>query len=274
MRVDEAITPPPPALGLDPFYAKYLSAGGIPVVASAKVPDRALRITGEIIDAMLEHRPDLRAALVAMHLRVGVMAPDETTTDLPEQRDWKKPPRDAPQLTFCERKHYDERIGRLTDRQYWDARARGMAGLYTTAATENLLGDRSSRYYGENIFVHEFAHDVLMAIRQADPALSADVDRAYAEAVRAGRWKGEYAGLNVDEYWAEGSQTWFNSNYLAVMDGVEVLSDDDLRRYDAGLYAALARAYGTNHHIAADAFYQHPARVPPGPIPKNTAEVC
>ena len=28
------------------------------------------------------------------------------------------------------------------------------------------------------------------------------------------------------------------------------------------------------NRLSADPFHDHPARVPPGPIPRNTAEVC
>ena len=37
------VTAPPKELGLDAFYTKYVSAGGLPVVGSAKVSDFALR---------------------------------------------------------------------------------------------------------------------------------------------------------------------------------------------------------------------------------------
>jgi len=269
-----AVTAPPAALGLDPFYAKYLDADGIPVTSSVNVPDRALIVAREIITGMLRHRPDLARALVASEQRVAIMAPDESTTDLPEQRDWKKPARDDVRLTFCERKHYGERIGALTDRDYWNARARGMAGPLTSGSTEDLLGLASSRYYGETIFLHEFSHQVLAAIRIADQPLYGRIQASYAAALTAKKWKDEYAAINVDEYWAEGSQFWFNSNKVAVMDGRRVLSDDDLKGYDPGLYAVLGAAYGERHHIKGDPFYKSPARVPPGPLPKNTAEVC
>lgn len=36
------VTAPPALLGLDPFYAKYADAEGIPVTGSAKVPDTAI----------------------------------------------------------------------------------------------------------------------------------------------------------------------------------------------------------------------------------------
>nr|WP_299905716.1 glycoside hydrolase [Sphingomonas bacterium] len=269
-----SVTAPPRTLAADPFYAKYVDADGIPILSSARAPDRALLTAQAIVRGMLAHRPDLARTLVAWHFRVAVMAPDEGTTDLPEQRDWKKPTRDDPRLTYCERKHYEERIGRLTDRDYWNARARGMAGQLTSGAAEDLLGERSSRYYGETIFLHEFSHDVLDAIQAVDPALHAEVERAYADALKAGRWKREYASTTVQEYWAEGSQFWFNSNRIAIFDGRRILSDEDLKAYDPALYASLAKAYGPTHHIDADPFYLSDARVPPGPLPANTAEVC
>jgi hypothetical protein len=202
------------------------------------------------------------------------MGVKEGTVDLPEQRDWKKPTRDDPRLTICERKLYDVRIGRLTDAQYWNERARGMGGDLTSAATENLLGTPGTRYYGENIFVHEFSHGILAGIRTADPALYARVERAYAAAMARGMWKGEYAAVTVDEYWAEGTQTWFNSNRLAVVDGRRILNDADLAAYDVALFNVLSEVYGQNHHLAGDVFDMHPARVPPGPPPVSTAERC
>ena len=43
-----------------------------------------------------------------------------------------------------------------------------MAGPLTSGAAEDLLGLRSSRFWGETIFVHEFSHNVLAAIRAVD----------------------------------------------------------------------------------------------------------
>ena len=61
---------------------------------------------------------------------------------------------------------------------------------------------------------------------------------------------------------------------VAAFDKVRVLSDRDLRRYDPSLARALRAAYGDRHRLAGDRWWNHPARVPPGPIPKFTAEVC
>jgi hypothetical protein len=260
--------------GASPFYTQRVDAAGLPIVASARVPADALATAQGIVAGMLAHRPDLAAALVRQGYRVAVMAPEETTVDLPEQAHWKKPTRDDPRLTRCERKHYPDRIGRLTDRQYWDGRARGMAGPLTSAATENLLALPGDRYHGQNIFVHEFAHDIFRAAYQADPPLYARVHAAYAAALKAGRWKDEYASTTVEEYWAVGTQFWFNTAPLAAFDSVHVLSDADLAAYDPPLAAVLREVYGDTHRLAADRFWQSPDRVPPGPLPRFTAEVC
>ncbi|MDT8759681.1 glycoside hydrolase [Sphingomonas psychrotolerans] len=268
------VGPPPPSLALDPFYAKSVDASGIPISASQAVPDAALQVARRMIVAMLERRPDIARELVRAGQRVMVMGVDEQTTDVPEQRDWKKPAIDDPRLTRCERKHYDERIGHLTDREYWGMRARGMGGLLTSAATENLLGVPGTRYYGETILVHEFSHAILSAVQAVDPALYARVAQAYAASSAKRLWTGEYGSTTVQEYWAEGTQFWFNSNRLAVVNGVRILSDADLAHHDPALAAVLRAVYGNRHRLPGDPFYKHPARVPPGPIPKSTAEIC
>ena len=265
---------PPEALRIDPFYSQYVDAGGIPIVASARVEGAALADARRMITDMLAYRPDLAAVLAREGYRVAILGEEEAITDLPENAHWTKPARDDPRLTRCERKHYDDRIGSLSDREYWNARVRGIGGVYTVGAEEDVLGKPSSRYYGETILVHEFAHNVLDAIRIADPALYAEVETAYAKALEEDLWLDEYASTTVQEYWAEGTQFWFNSNRLAVFDGRKILNHDDLAAYDPRLAAALTQAYGARHRLAADPFHRHPARVPPGPIPANTAEVC
>ena len=256
------------------FYTQSITATGIPIRASSRVDPAALAAARDMVEGMLAHRSDLAAALVAQDYRVAIMAEEEALLDLPENAGWTKPARDDPRLTRCERKLYDERIGRLTAREYWDARARGIGGQRTVGAEEDVLGRRSSRYWGETIFVHEFAHNVLFAIQAADPALHERVEAAYENALATGLWKDEYTVTTVQEYWAEGTQFWFDSNRLQVFDGRRILNHGDLAAYDPRLAAVLAEAYGENHRLRSDPFWQHLARVPPGPIPENTAEVC
>ncbi|WP_240330799.1 glycoside hydrolase [Sphingorhabdus sp. Alg239-R122] len=270
----QRIGTPPPKLSFNGFYTQHVDAGGIPIVSSAHVSAETLLRARDIIIDMLAHRPDIALALIRADYRVAIMAEREAITDLPQNAHWTRPARGDPRLTRCERKHYDARVGAFSDREYWNARARGIGGKFTVGAEEDVLGRRSSRYWGETIFVHEFAHNVLDAIRMADPALYSEVEAAYAAALADGLWKDEYASTTVQEYWAEGSQFWFNSNRLAVFEGQRILSHDDVSAYDPRLAAVLHQAYGDRHRLQSDPFYMHSARVPPGPIPRNTAELC
>jgi hypothetical protein len=254
--VGAMVTPPPEALGLDPFYRKYADAFGIPIVGSEKVPAAALLVARDIVNYMLLARPDLRAALVARGSRVMIMAQAEGQMDLPEYRDWTKPAKDDRRLTPRERENYDlpGGIASMTDAGYWNRRARGMGGVRTSCAEENLLGYPGTRYYGEHICVHEFSHGVMSAIRAVDAPLMTEIQAAYDHAKASGRFKGHYAENTVAEYWAEGTQWWFWSNY-EWMDGEKRLqSPTDLQEYDPTLFALLGRVYAS-HHIPADVYY-------------------
>jgi hypothetical protein len=246
---------PPQALGVDPFYKKYTDALGIAILSSEKVPDAALLVARDIVIHMLAKRPDLRAEMVRKKMRVGVMAQTESTTDIPEHKNLKKPSREDPRLTPQERANYDNGIARMTDKEYWGRRARGLGGNPTTCAEENLLGYAGTRYYGENIFVHEFAHAIMgIGARTADPTLHADIQAAYKEAMAKGLWKGHYGSTNANEYWAEGTQTWFWSNYEYLDGERRVQSPEDLQQYDPKLYELLSRVY-QDHHIPMDIYY-------------------
>ncbi len=255
--VRAVISEPPPSLGADPFYKKYTDALGTAILSSEKTPDAALLVARDIVIHMLAKRPDLRREMSNKKMRVGVMAQSEMTTDIPEHRDRKKPSRDDPRLTPGERANYDKPggIGAMTDKQYWDRRARGLGGNPTTCAEENLLGYPGTRYFGENIFVHEFSHAIMGAgIRTADPKLYEEILAAYKEATSKGLWKGHYASTNASEYWAEGTQTWFWSNYEYKDGDKRVQTPEDLQSYDPRLYDLLGRVY-EDHHIPMDVYF-------------------
>jgi hypothetical protein len=250
------VVKPPAFLTLDTFYKKYTDAFGIPVVSSEKAPDDALLVARDIVNYMLIKRPDVRAALINRGARVLVMAETEMETDLPERRNWKKPTKNDPRLTPGERENYDKPggIASMSDREYWNRRARGMGGMVTSCAEENLLGYAGTRYYGENILVHEFSHNIMGALRTADTALYREIARAYEAAKAKGLYKGQYAINTVAEYWAEGTQWWFWSNFEFYDGNTRVQSPDDLKNYDPALYKILEQVY-LDHHIPADVYY-------------------
>ena len=129
-----------------------------------------------------------------------------------------------------------------------------MGGNTTSCAEENLLGIPNTRYYGEHILVHEFSHNIMDALRAADPPLVREIEGAYKEAMARGLYPGQYAANTVAEYWAEGTQWWFWSN-IEFYDGqTRVQTPDDLKAYDPRLYAIFEKVYA-GHHIPADIYY-------------------
>ena len=255
----QMISTPPDSLHLDPFYKQYCNAIGIPVVGSEKVPATALLTARDIICYMLAGRSDIRAELVREKSRVLVMAATEMETDLPEHSNWKKPAYDDPRLTPKERANYNKPggIASQTDKGYWNQRARGMGGRITSCATENLLGYPGTRYYGENITVHEFSHNMMSAIEKIDQPLYRRILAAYDQAKQNGMYKGQYAINTADEYWAEGTQWWFWSNFPFTdsLSNTTVWSPASLKAYDPTLYQILSEVY-IGHHNPADVYYK------------------
>ena len=251
------VLPVPDSLGVSPFYRKYVDAMGIAVLSSEKVPDDALLVARDIVNTMLAARPDLRKAMIARKWRTGVIAEVEMTMDIPEYANMKRPGvtrEQEPEITQL-------------DRDYHANRSRGLGGNPTTGAEENLLGYPNTRYWGEHIFVHEFAHAIMGGgIRDVDPAMHAEIRAAYDSAMAAGKYihpdgRKHYATTNAGEYWAEGAQWWFYSNYGECFKGnIKVESPDDLKAYDPKLYELLGRVFDT-HRIPMDVF--HARRIRP-----------
>jgi hypothetical protein len=232
---------------------------GIPVIASDKVPDAALLVARDIVNSMLAARPDIRKALIERNWRTGVIAEVEMTMDIPEYSKMKRP--GAPP---------DEPVTQA-DRDYHANRSRGLGGNPTTGAEENLLGYPGTRYWGEHIFVHEFAHAIMGGgIRQVDPAMFAEIRAAYDQAMAAGKYvhldgRKHYATTNASEYWAEGVQWWFFSNYGECFAGnVKVETPEEFAAYDPALSELIGRVF-TTHRIPMDVF--HGKRIRPVECP-------
>jgi len=217
---------------LDPFYTKYVDIDGLPLLSSSRVDDRAFVVAADVLRNMLAGRPDVRDALIASRVRVGIMAESEVTTDMPEHSDLNE--------AFPE-----------TD---WDTRARGLGATLarplTSVGEENLLGLPADRYGGESILVHEFAHtffELGVARVAGAAAMRERLTTAFDNAISLGLFAETYAATNEREYWAEGVQDWFDTNIEAVPpNGIHnhVNTREELRAYDPTLAALVLDALG------------------------------
>ncbi len=205
-------------------YQKFVSAGGLPVVGSAKVNDISLLEARFLILQMIGHRPEVLAAMATNKVRFAVMAANEFTTDIPEHSG-------------------------LTPKLYWDKRARGLGASRSRPAVscgeENLLCLPGDPYAAENILVHEFAHAVhQMGINALDKTFQARLQKTFDEATKAGLWKNKYAGTNPSEYFAEGAQSWFDTNRVNDNDHNHVHTRPQLKEYDPGLAKLCEEVFG------------------------------
>ena len=224
----DAVTAPPKAeverLQLDPFYERYCSAGGVPIVASSKVSPYAMLEARHLIGRMLDGRDDIRTKLVENKVRFAIMAVTEMTTAIPEH-------------------------ATLEPGKYWDRRARGLGATKhrpcVSCGEENLLRYPGDPYFEESILLHEFAHAIHhMALVDLDETFDARLKQAYQAAMKAGLWKGKYAASNRAEYWAEGAQSWFDDNRENDHDHNHVNTRKELREYDPGLAALCEEVFG------------------------------
>ncbi|MGN6553945.1 MAG: peptidylprolyl isomerase [Verrucomicrobiota bacterium] len=205
---------------LDPFYQKYTEVAGLPIVGSEKVSDFALLEAADIVRNMLSGRDQIIQALVTNGVKIVVMAHNEYTTDLPEQRD-------------------------LTPRAFWDSRARGLGGSTCSGAEENLLNFPNDPYNGENILIHEFAHVIQeVAMEALDKTFKPRLWAAYQSATNQGLWKKTYAGSNPTEYWAECVQDWFDNNRHDDASHNHVHTRAMLKEYDPAAAQLCAAVFG------------------------------
>ena len=222
------ITSPPSDLRLDKFYSKYCSAQGIPIIASEEVSDLALQQAYYIINNILTPIPGVRNILAADGHYVAIIGKDQEQTTLPEYA------------------HMDS--------DYWDNRARGLGAgngvIVTSCGEENLLclGRGQDRYFQESILIHEFAHTIHLSGQGSKfKKFDRELSDLYTSALETGLWEYTYAITNKEEYWAEGVQTYFNTNIgVGVADGVHnsINTRAELSEYDPALFTFISDFFG------------------------------
>ena len=228
------------ALGLDAFYQKHVDVGGFSIVSSKNVSDYALLEAAYLIRQMVGPRDDILKAMAKNKTRFGIMAYNEFTTQIPEHRT-------------------------LQPRLYWNKRARGLGASaerpVVTCGEENLLGYQDDPYSKENILIHELAHAIHeMALNDLDRTFDPRLKATYDAAIKAGLWKGKYAARNRMEYWAEGVQSWFDTNRENDFEHNHVNTRAELKKYDPHLAKLIQEIFGDGKWR-----YQRPTNRKPAP---------
>ena len=230
------IEAPPVGLHLATFYTKSCFARGFPIVANGVVSDDALRAAWVILNAMMEKRPDVVGPMNAAGIHYGIIGVNQVTLDMPE-------------YTTLQQTNPE------TD---WNTRARGLGATSSrplvSSGEENLLCLPGDRYPVSSITIHEFAHTFLQfGIERLDPGFLTRLTDAYVSAIGSGKFANTYAATNLDEYWAEGVQDWFDSNEQRIpSDGIhnEINTRAELLIYDPTLAALIAEVFPASDFTA------------------------
>jgi VHL beta domain len=213
----------PPHFG---FYGKLLGCDGISVRAASGVSDNALILACQKIQMMLANAPVARQNLVAKGAELHIIGASQNDSDLPEHR-------------YQRGEAYVDSLGHSTD---IDRRTRGVGGVYSSCGEENLLHLPSDRYKnGFDICIHEFAHDIMD--NGFDPAIQQEITRVYHASIGKGLWRGAYAAVNPQEYFAELSTWYFGARGNYVHDQEPASGPVGLRAYDPDGYELLDSLY-------------------------------
>ena len=168
---------------------------------------------------MIGHRPDVLKALAESQDRIYLLAIDEAYSDLPEYAFADHP------LSFLIAFTRDIVI------------TNPVPGML--AAEENLLRPDS---HFPHFLIHEFAHKIHGGLKLLGPEFDNRLKVAYDAAMEKGLWRGYYAASNRDEYWAEGTNTWFHSTQTNAVN-----TRAALKTYDPGLARLLTEIYGDDN---------------------------
>jgi len=210
--------------------------GTIPIVGSMLVNQQSFQLTKIIAENMLKNVPDpIKFGLIASYIKIVIVADKEKQriTELPEYFEAVK----TTDLNSMEGKNF---INSLNNKD--QAEGATFYSHTTAISEENIMCDSLSDHPNESLFVHEFSHTIFtIGIGYYDPvranyntvpfsplapdayhidknvqdemrALQDAEQTAYLSAINKGIYQPKiYMVLNSDEYFAEGSQAYFNA---------------------------------------------------------------
>ena len=192
----------PPHLNADPYYQKYLNAGGVPILAPESVSDEELLRTQAITLGMVADRPDLLDVLASQNTRI---------------------------LLYDRQRGGPEQLPELAD----DSDSK-FSGVFTeTSYGEAVVAPAMTSYHCNKILIHEIAHALDYAIQTQDgkanrePGFKQARNQAYLSAMEAGLWAGRYESTVSYEYWAEMVVHWLRPDLFRIQFGLSDLSEYD-----------------------------------------------
>ncbi len=187
----------------------------------ATIPDEAFNRAIYILKQMLSLNPSLHNTLAKNKFKIEIIGRDQIITDLE---------------SYASLKTESSSDGR----SYSTMRGLGDVNL-ASVGEENLLCLKKQQYSSEDIFVHEFSHSVMFNL---ETSLQADIEAAYKSAQEKNLYpKTCYMMADSQEYWAEGTQAWFNATVRSDVNG-GINTREKIQAHDPKLSELLNKVYG------------------------------
>lgn len=209
------------------YYTRLCNTNqNLKIVSANRASAAAIERTAYLIGNVMAYvDPRVARSMNARGFRHAVMGnyPSELTTHIPEHA--------------------------FLDPGYWNERARGLGATVAvpvgSSAEENAMCYSNDRYRGEDITIHEFAHSMhLLGFALVFPNFNSELTGLYNGARSYNLWgSGHYAMTDFKEYFAEGVQSYFDTN---AADSVAPTTREALRRKDPNLFNFLQRYIGNN----------------------------
>ena len=228
------VVPPPENPGCEPVPdpdGSHLRCRtlGLEIVASSGVDPDVLVAAAERVERLLS-LPGLAEAFVGRGVAIRILRADESILEVPGFEDL-----------------YRRYPG--TD---WRREGRWFPGTtdlpVVVGAEENLSCLEGDRFAGEDMLVKALAFAVRrFGLVEIAPELDRAIEVAYAAAVAAGRWRDTLAETNSDQWWGEGTQSYFGVNREADPPDSShnaVDTPEELQRYDPDLFGLARRVWG------------------------------
>ncbi|MGE3077214.1 MAG: hypothetical protein AB7N24_19395 [Dehalococcoidia bacterium] len=198
-------------------YTQVRQVDGLSIVANANVDPAALDEAEATIQRIFQDN-DLEDALAADGAYVIIADREQGVLDLPEFRCLDSSPNQA----------FFSHVCGVADRADYPV---------VTVNELDLLGDADGPCDGLNILYHELGH--LVQGWTLNPADYFDIRQYYQDAVGSGKYRGEYASTNANEYFAEATQAYF---LTADVEGRH--NRLWLQQYDPQIFKLLQAIYG------------------------------
>ena len=190
------------------------------------VEDRSVKIAEGVVQNMLRDADvAVTTKMIECKCALGIIGKKQVTTDIP-----------------C---HSHLKGSKTGDGRDIDQGTRGLGGVpgnpTSTVGEENITMDSWDTYPAESILVHEFGHTVMNCGFSEEQ--TAKIKALYSDAIRQGFNSKLYMFSNPEEFWANGTQAWFNA--IARKDvNAKINTRELLLQHLPGLGALMKEVYG------------------------------